>query len=80
MGISLVDDAVAMSYLYNVCLRKCEQSIFHIRSYMICQNKKCNVIASQDALHASVVTNNHNQGVGTSINITCDSTKHVQFT
>ena len=75
MGVSLVDDA--MSYLYNVCIRKCEQSIFYI--YMICQNKKCNVIASQDALHASVVTNNHNQGVGTSINITCDSTKHVQF-
>ena len=31
MGVSLVDDA--MSYLYNVCIRKCEQSIFYI--YMI---------------------------------------------
>ena len=38
------------------------------------------IIASQDALNAFVVTNNHNQGVGTSTNITCDSTKHVQFT
>ena len=43
MGISLVDDAVAISYLYNVCLRKCEQSIFHIY-----EKKKKNDMSKQN--------------------------------
>ena len=41
MGISLVDDAVEISYLYNVCLRKCT-------GFFIYEKKKKNDMSKQN--------------------------------